>query len=298
MKRLVLVAALAVASLQATSAHAAVAIADTDDPVAIVAALSVYADIARQIAGPQIDITSLLTNPTQNPHAVTASPSAARAFAHADLVIENGLGYDPWVDALLAGTAAVGRKVIVVGTLLGRAQGYNPHLWFDPGMAVPLAEAIKQALATDEPTASKALRNRTRLFEASLDPINAKINAMRAQYANMAVAADEPVLGLLAAALGLSVRDTAFQRDIMAGREPDEKAVAEIEDDLRTHEVELLIYNTQVMNAATKHLLEVAKDARVPVVLVSETLPKGMTYQAWMMNTLNALDKALSYDPD
>jgi zinc/manganese transport system substrate-binding protein len=298
MKRLVLVAALAAASFQVASAHAAVAVVGTDDPIAIVAVESVYADIARQIAGPQIDITSLLTNPNQNPHSVTADPSAARPLAHADLVIENGIGYNPWVEELLAGSAAVGRKVIVVSKLLSRAQGYNPHLWFDPGMASPLAEAIKQALATDEPTASKALRNRTRLFEASLDPINAKINAMRAQYANMAVAADEPVLGLLAEALGLSVRDTAFQRDIMAGREPDKSAVAEIEDDLRTHEVELLIYNTQVTNAATKHLLEVAKDARVPVVQVSETLPKGMTYQAWMTNTLDALDKALSYDPD
>ena len=88
------------------------------------------------------------------------------------------------------------------------------------------------------------------------------------------------------------------RRDLQAGREPDKAAVAEIEGDIRTHEVELLIYNSQVTSAATKHLLEVAKDARVPVVQVSETLPKGMTYQAWMMNTLDALDKALAYDPD
>src|SRR5260221_5774533 len=67
--------------------------------ITIVAAENFYGDMARQIAGPDAEIASILTNPNQDPHDFEASPSTARLIADANLVIYNGAAYDPWIDS-------------------------------------------------------------------------------------------------------------------------------------------------------------------------------------------------------
>src|SRR5580658_4347508 len=113
----------------ALCAFAAPALAD---PVKIVAAENFYGDIATQIGGASVKVTSILSNPDQDPHLFEASPSVARALSSASLVIDNGLGYDPWMMPLLSTAGSAHRQVIVVGDLAHKQAGDNPHLWYDP----------------------------------------------------------------------------------------------------------------------------------------------------------------------
>lgn len=71
--------------------------------IPIVAAENFYGDIARQIGGDQVHVTAILSNPDTDPHLFEASPSVARAFAGARIVIISGVGYDPWAERLAGG---------------------------------------------------------------------------------------------------------------------------------------------------------------------------------------------------
>ena len=263
-------------------------------PVRIVAAENEYGDVAAQVGGELVSVSSVLSDPNEDPHLFEASPSVARALAHADVAIENGAAYDPWMDRLLGATRVAGRRVIVAADLLGRRPGVNPHLWYDPACMPAVARAVAAAIEAARPEAKAAIEARLARFLGSLAPERAAIASLRGRVAGVAVTATEPVFGYMAAALGLVVRDEAFQVAVMNDTEPSASETAGIENDLRTRRVRLLLVNSQVTDSAATRLSAIARGAGVPVVGVSETEPAGTNYQAWMMGSIDAVGRALA----
>jgi zinc/manganese transport system substrate-binding protein len=267
-------------------------------PVPVVAAENFYGDLARQVGGDGVAAESILSNPDQDPHLFEASPSVARALAGARIVIENGADYDPWMAKLLAaGRGPAGRQVVVVADLVGKHAGDNPHLWYDPATMPAVARALAAALDTADPAGAAGYDARLQDFLRSLQPLDERIAAIRARHAGVEVAATEPVFGYMADALGLHMREARFQLAVMNDTEPRASDVAAFEADLGGHKVALLLYNSQATNAAARRVLGVARKAGVPVVGVTETEPAGKTYQAWMLDQLDAVDRALSGAP-
>lgn len=260
----------------------------------IVAAENMYGDIAGQIGGGLVTVASILSNPNEDPHLFSASPSVARELAGADIVIVNGADYDPWMAALLAASKAPGRVVINVADLLGRKPGDNPHLWYDPNAIPDLTPRLVAALTAKDPANAAAYRQNGARLLASLAPIHARMAAMRTKYAGIEVTATEPVFGLMAQALGLVMRNQRFQVAVMNGTEPSPSDVAAFEDDLRQREVRVLFYNAQVTDDLTTTLLALARQSGVPVVGVTETEPAQKDYQQWMTSGLDGVDRALS----
>jgi zinc/manganese transport system substrate-binding protein len=260
----------------------------------IVAAENMYGDIARQIGGPLVHVTSILSNPNEDPHLFSASPSVARDLAGADIVIVNGADYDPWMAPMLSANAAPGRVVITIADLLGRKPGDNPHLWYDPNAVPDLTAQLVRVLAQKDPgNAATYQRNGAKLL-AQLASIHARMAAMRAKYHGITVTATEPVFGLMAQALGLVVRNERFQIAVMNDTEPSPTDVGAFEQDLRQHRVRALFYNSQVTDDLTTTLLALAHTSGIPVVGVTETEPPGMDYQQWMTSGLDGVDRALS----
>ena len=68
----------------------------------MVAAENFWGSIAGQIGGKHVQVTSIISNPDTDPHSYEPTTADARALAGAQFVIENGIGYDPWVPKLLA----------------------------------------------------------------------------------------------------------------------------------------------------------------------------------------------------
>jgi zinc/manganese transport system substrate-binding protein len=262
--------------------------------VSIVAAESVYGDVARQLAGPGARITSILSNPDQDPHLFEASPSAARTIADARIVVRNGAGYDPWMTKLTAVSERGDRQVIVVAHLVGRKAGENPHLWYDPATMPAYARAVAAALSADDPAHGADYQQRLQAFLDSLKPLDAKVASLRSRFAGTPVTATEPVFGDMAAALGLVMRNERFQLAVMNDTEPRASDVAAFEDDLRQRRVRALLYNSQATDTAATRLLRIAQQAGVPVVGVTETEPPGKSYQAWMLGELDAVERALA----
>jgi zinc/manganese transport system substrate-binding protein len=269
-------------------AHAAV--------LSVVAAENFYGDVAGQIGGSDVAVTSILSNPDVDPHLFEASPSVARAVAGARIVIANGIEYDPWVQSLLSASRRKGQTVIVVADLVGRKPGDNPHIWYEPKTMLALARALAQAFAAEDPAHAPAYASRLRQFEASITPIESKIASLHMKLAGTKVTATEPVFGYMFAALGMEVLNRSFQVAVMNNTEPSASDVAAFENDLRSRRVALLVYNSQASDPIAERMERIAGEAGVPVVGASETEPPGMTYQAWMLSELDAVSRALVHN--
>jgi zinc/manganese transport system substrate-binding protein len=263
-------------------------------PVKVVAAENVYGDIARQVGGADAAVTSILSNPDQDPHEFEASPSTARALGAAAIVVYNGADYDPWAQKLLSGSPAPSRKVISVAELVGKKPGDNPHLWYDPDAVSALARTLAATLDDLDPTHKATYQSRLATFEKSMTPLAAQIAALRRKYAGTPVTATEPVFGYMAAALELEMRNPGFQLAVMNDAEPSAAEIGAFEQDLRSRAVRVLIYNSQTSDALTRRMRMIAQEAGVPVVGVTETEPPGKDYQEWMRSQLDAVDRALA----
>ena len=264
------------------------------DPVKVVAAENVYGDVARQIGGDHVAVTSILSKPDDDPHLFEASPETARALADAKIVIANGVDYDPWMENLLTAHPAPGRKAIVVGALTGHKAGDNPHLWYDPANVKATGKALAEALVAADPANRADYEQGLQTFEASLKPLDDKIAAMKKAFAGQLVTASEPVFGYQAGLIGLEVHNEKFALAVMNNAEPTPSQVAAFENDLKGHKVKAMLYNAQASEPSVQRLVHMARDNGIPVVGVSETEPPNATYQTWMLGQLGALDKALA----
>ncbi len=284
-RKLPLIAAVAVSALAAPAFA---------DPVKVVAAENFYGDIAKQIGGADVAVTSILSSPDDDPHLFEASPETAKALADAKVVIVNGVDYDPWMEKLLSAHKAPGRKEIIVGALVGHKPGDNPHLWYDPATMKAVAKALVADLIAVDPAHKADYEQGQAKFLDSLKPLDDKITAMRKSYAGQPVTASEPVFGYQAGLIGLKVHNEKYALAIMNNAEPTPSEVAAFENDLKGRRVKAMLYNAQASEPAVGKLVQLAKDNGIPVVGVSETEPPNSTYQNWMLGQLNALDKALA----
>ncbi|AXE93447.1 metal ABC transporter solute-binding protein [Paraburkholderia sp. SIMBA_050] len=266
--------------------------ADTKIPV--VAAENFYGDVVRQLGGERVDVTSILSNPDQDPHLFEASPKTARALEHASLVVYNGADYDPWMAKLLAASKNTKRTTIVAAELVGKKSGDNPHLWYDPATMPKVARAVSEALVAADPAHKSAYDANLAKFLDSLKPIDAKVADLHGRYAGVPVTATEPVFGYMSDAIGLTMRNLRFQMATMNDTEASAADIAAFERDLREKRVRVLIYNSQATEALTQRMLKLAQQSKVPTMSVTETETTGNTYQTWMLKQLDALGAALA----
>jgi len=261
----------------------------------VVASTNVYGDIARQIGGSHVSVTSVLSDPNADPHLFEPGTANGLAVSKARVVIQNGLDYDSFMSRLERSAPSDNRTVVTISDVLGiHGQDANPHLWYDVPALPKIAAAIEQALAKADPAHSSGYQSGLRSFVASLAPLQATVAKIRATHAGAPVAYTEPVPGYLIEAAGL--RDlslSSFTHPIEEGSEPSASAVSAMTSLATQHRIKVLLYNNQAVSPITKRVNAAAKAAGVPVVGVAETVPAGLTFQAWQLEQARALLQAL-----
>ena len=264
--------------------------------IAVLGTENFYADLLARVGGARVKASSLLNDPNADPHEFEASPRAAQAVADSKLVIVNGVGFDDFMDKLLAASPRPDRVVIDVQNLLGRRDDENAHVWYDPVTMPKVADAAAAALTKLEPQNAAYFAAQQANYRASLKPIGDKVASLKATYAGAPVAFTESVAGYLAEAIGLRVlTPPAFQEAIEAGTDPAPADVAAERDLLTGKKVKVLLYNSQVATPLTKDIRELAERSGVPVVGFAETIPPAFTtFQEWQLAQLDELEKALA----
>jgi zinc/manganese transport system substrate-binding protein len=274
--------------------------ADTSDRVGVVNAVGAeneYANVLSQIGGRYVRVSSILNNPNTDPHTFEASPSVAAEVSAAQLIVQNGVGYDTFMSKIESESPNPKRKVIVVQHLLGLPDDTpNPHLWYSPKTMPAAAKAMAADLSALLPAHKAFFEANLRKFDKSLVPWFNAIAAFKAKYPNTPVATTEPVADYMLQAAGTdNLTPFAFQADIMNGVDPSPEDVALENGFFTKHQVKVFCYNQQVVDALTTSIRETALKAGVPVVGVYETMPTpGYDYQSWMLAEVNALTKAVA----
>lgn len=263
--------------------------------VRVVAAENEYGNVAAQVGGPYVQVASVESNPNTDPHTYEVSPSVAEEVAGAELVIQNGLGYDGFMARLEAASPSSGRRVLDVRRLLHLPAGTpNPHLWYSPQTMPAVAAAVAGDLSALAPAHAVYFRSAVARFDASLRPWTAALAAMRRSYGGERVAVTEPVADYLLQAGGLDVvTPLSLQLAVMNGTDPSPQDISLEDRLLAGRGVRVFVYNEQVTDTLTEGFLAVARRAGVPVVGVYETMPPHSTYQAWMLSTVDDLEGAL-----
>lgn len=243
-----------------------------------------------------MSVTSILEDPSVDPHQYAGTARDTLAVSEARLVIVNGAGYDTFMDRLLAAAPASGRTVLRVDELLSaRGSGVNPHLWYDPSTPILLARALASDLGRTDPRHAAGYRRRAARFVASLRPIDAEIASLRRRFDGTPFAYTERVPQYLTQRIGLALKTpAAFARADEDGTDPPPQAVARMRALVTAHRIRLLLYNAQASSQPAAAIRELARGAGIPVVGVTETSPPGQSYQRWQLGQLRAIDAALS----
>lgn len=256
-----------------------------------------YANVLQQVGGKFVSVTAILSNPNTDPHTFEASPDVAQLVSEASLVIQNGIGYDTFMNKIEDASPNSHRRVIDVQTLLHLPNDTrNPHLWYKPDTMPAVARAIATDLSDLAPSHRSYFRSRAVTFISSLSGWYTAIKNLKAEFPGAPVATTEPVGDYMLQAIGLkNLTPWALQADIMNGVDPSPQAVTFQLDLFSQHKVKAFVYNQQVVDSLTESFLTAAKAHGIPVVGVYETMPTpGYDYQSWMRAEVNALRKALA----
>ena len=264
--------------------------------ISVVAAENFWGSIAKQVGGDRVAVTSIITNPDTDPHSYEATPQDGRLFATAQLVIVNGVGYDPWSQGLLAADPAPGRRVLDVGTLVGIPAGGNPHRWYDPADVQKVVAQIAADYSRIDPADASYVEGQERSFDTvGLGPYHALVNTIRAKYSGTPIGASESIVTPLAAALGLRLlTPQTFLDAISEGNDPTAADKATIDAQIQHGQIKIYVYNSQNATPDVTAQVRAARARGIPVVTVTETLaPAGATFQAWQVRQLRGIEAAL-----
>lgn len=264
------------------------------DQISIVAAENYYGDIAKQIGGSHVNVTSILSDPTVDPHEYEANVANGKAIATAQIVIQNGGGYDEWMNKLLEASPNDSRTVITAFDIAPTRLPDNEHVWYGIDNIKVIARSITDTLKKQDAAHSSEYDNNLKKFNDAIQPLEQKIDGIKGKYAGTPVGLTETIYLYQTGPMGLDVRTPAeFQKAVAEGNDPPANAVATANNQITKGEIKVLIYNEQTITPLTNKLQQDAQNKHIPLVPVTETMPTNKTYQSWMLEQMNTLEQAL-----
>jgi zinc/manganese transport system substrate-binding protein len=283
-------------------------------PVNVVVSVDQWGQIVNALGGACAKVTTILAGSSVDPHDFEPSPSDAATFTGAALVVVNGGHYDDWASKLAASSAPnapVINALEASGIEHGEhpegeghdghdhGDGVNPHAWYNPAAVTAVADAVTAKLGELAPQAKDYFATQRSAFTTSMQPYDALIAKIKAGAAGKTYGATESVFDYMAAAVGLQNKTPAgFQAAASNETDPSPADLDAFLKLLNGKGVDVLIYNTQTEGSVPEQIRTAAQNAGIPVVNVTETVaPGAKSFEAWQVDQLTALAKALGVQP-
>ncbi|MDE1920857.1 MAG: zinc ABC transporter substrate-binding protein [Candidatus Omnitrophica bacterium] len=264
--------------------------------IQIVAAENFWGSLISQLGGDKVRVFSVVSDPNADPHEYESNAGDARSVSTADYVIENGAGYDSWMDKLLNAGGNPRRKVLNVANFLGVKEGENPHLWYNPSFVNRVTAQMEKDLISIDPNDAGYYERQYKALQSSLAQYQNRIVFIKEKFGGAKVASTESIFVYLADAADLDcISPPAFIDAVAEGNDPPARSVIEFEDQLKSGQVKVLVYNAQTVTPLTENIKKLAADEGIPVMGVTETIqPPDLTFQEWMNAQLISLQNALN----
>lgn len=299
-----------------------------DDKLKVVATTNVWASVARAVAGPDVEVESIIEDPAADPHSYESSPQDAAKLSDADLVVLNGGGYDEFAEQSLSSSGQAKPTVEAVageheghaeppkpdehggheghehggapegGEHAGHDHSANEHVWYDLHVVHETADKVAAELGRLRPQQAQQFRDNAARFEQQVDALGGKVDQIAAAQRGKKVIVTEPVAHYLVERAGLTdITPPSFVNAVEAENDPAAAAIAEIQNAVRSGQAAAVLYNPQTESPVTRSVREAAQAQRTPVVQMTETLPQDQDYLPWMDGQITALQQALAAHP-
>ena len=281
----------------AAAASAAAGPGSSGAVIPVVASTNVWGDIVKQVGGEYVDVVSVIADPSADPHSYEANAQTQLALSKAKLVVENGGGYDDFMDTMLASNstdAPVINAVEISGLQAAAGEELNEHVWYDFPTVDKVANQIAVELGTVDPANKAVFTANAATFSDKLAGLTTKVAAIKAQHAGVGIAITEPVPLYLTEAAGLqNLTPAEFSEAIENETDVPADVLAQTLALFTDKKIVALVYNEQTTGPQTEAVLEAAKTNSIAVVPVTETLPEAKDYLSWMDANITALSAAL-----
>ncbi|GAB2878989.1 zinc ABC transporter substrate-binding protein [Streptomyces deserti] len=266
--------------------------------IPVVASTNVYGDIVEQIGGGKVKVTSIISDPDQDPHSYEASTQNQLVLSKAKVVVENGGGYDDFIDRMLKSSdnssVEVVNAVKVSGKTAPAGGELNEHVWYDFPTVGRLADRLAAVLGKADPDDAATFTGNANAFKAKLKPLETKEAEIKKDHGGEEVAITEPVPLYMIEASGLkNATPQEFSEAVEQGDDVSPRTLRDTLALFTDKKVKALVYNAQTSGPQTEKAEQAARTARIPVVPVTETLPHGQDYLSWMTANVDALAGAL-----
>jgi zinc/manganese transport system substrate-binding protein len=264
--------------------------------ITVVAGENFWGSLVSQLGGDKVSVTSIVSDPNADPHEYESNVNDAKLFATANYVILNGAGYDSWGNSLLSASPNAGRKVLVVALLLGKKEGDNPHFWYSPDFVNRVVARMESDLISIDPKDTDYFQVQYKALQSSLAKYQNRIASIKHAFGGTKVASTESIFVYLADAAGLNlVSPPEFIDAVAEGNDPPASSIVEFENQIKSHEPQVLVYNEQTVTPLTDNIKRLAAEANIPTIGITETIqPPDVTFQEWMNAELMTLQNALN----
>jgi zinc/manganese transport system substrate-binding protein len=262
----------------------------------VVAAENFWGSLAGQLGGSHVKVTSIINNPDADPHDYEATAADGRAIAAAKLVIINGVGYDAWATKLANANPSSTRTTLTVGDLVGAKDGDNPHRWYNPDDVKAVIDQITADYKKIDPASASFFDTQhATVINTNLKAYFDTIAQIKASYAGTPVGASESIFAMLSPALGLNLlTPPSFLTAISEGSDPTAADKSTIDQQIKTKQIKVYVYNSQNATPDIKAQVDAAKAAGIPVTTTETMTPAGASFQDWQVAQLTALKRALA----
>jgi zinc/manganese transport system substrate-binding protein len=282
----------------------------TDEPFAgltIVSSTNVWGDVASSVGGDLVQVVSIINSFSQDPHSYEASARDQLAVNDADVVVANGGGYDSFIDTL---AEAAGNSNVVYAYLPeeGNEEDHateegdhdhdhahgNEHVWYDFHVVEDFAGRLAVQLKTLDPDNAAQYTANLEDFLVGIESLEESAAAIASSVSDAKVISSEPVADYLLAELGLTnITPESFSQAIEEELDVSPADLLEIQNLISTNSVDLFVVNIQTGSVQIDALVGLAETNGVAVIQVSELLPEGLGYLAWMEQNISAIEAGL-----
>ena len=260
--------------------------------LSVVASTNVWGDIVAQVGGDLVEVTSIISDPSADPHSYEANARTQLAISEASLVVANGGGYDDFVDTMVAALDAPPPMLHAYDVAATGEE--NEHVWYSLRSVRAVADEIATQLSTLAPDDAATFTANAEAFDARLADLENQVAALADDVQGTPVAITEPVPGYLLQDAGLEdLTPVDFSEAIEEETDVPPAVMAQTLALFTDHAVKALVYNEQTTGPQTEEVLAAAEAADVAVVPVRETLPADTGYVDWMTANIAALREAL-----
>jgi zinc/manganese transport system substrate-binding protein len=246
-------------------------------------------------------VTSLISSFSQDPHEFEASASDQLTVSKAQLLIENGGGYDPFLDGIIA---ASGTKAPLISAVAFSpewtgddptqpVEGFNEHVFYDPQVMVKVADEIAAQLGKIDPDAADDSPRTPRRSRTTSRRRSRRSSTRWPRPTPAKFFVTEPVPAYLAEAAARQRDPDAFSEAVEEGNDVP-ATLLEALNLIGSGDVKVVFINAQAAGAETTEVENKAAEVSVPVIKASELLPDGKTYVTWMADMATQIKNALS----